>query len=85
MTDNLRGVKAESRDDDCSYYRQRLGPLGGIPDVMTHRASGMRQLRALAEENDGIATQLGATDEAIDVCGGSACGHWERVGSSVWR
>ena len=31
MTDNLRGVKAESRDNDCSYYRQRLGPLGGIP------------------------------------------------------
>ena len=33
----------------------------------------MRQLRALAEENDGIATQLGATDEAIDVCERSAC------------
>ena len=28
----------------------------------------------MADENDGIATQLGATDEAIDVCERSACG-----------
>ena len=28
----------------------------------------MRRLRALADGNDVIATQLGATDEAIDVC-----------------
>ena len=36
--------------------------------VVTHGASGMKQLRALAKENDGIATQLGATDDVIDVC-----------------
>ena len=28
--ENLRGVNPESRDNDCSYYEQRLGPLGGI-------------------------------------------------------
>ena len=36
--------------------------------VVTHGASGMKQLRALAKENDGIATQLGATDDVIDIC-----------------
>jgi len=43
-TENVRGVNAESRDNDCSYYRQRLGPLGGTYTmyVTTHRASGMR-------------------------------------------
>ena len=61
-------MKAEARDNDCLYYRE-IGAIGWYTMyVMTHRASGMRQLRALAGENDGIATQLGATDEVIDVC-----------------
>ena len=40
--ENLRGVKAESRDNDCSYHRRRSGPLGGTMHITTHRASGMR-------------------------------------------
>ena len=31
MTKNLRGVNAESRDNDYSYYGQRSRSLGGIP------------------------------------------------------
>ena len=30
MTGNLRGVNAESRDNDCSYYGQRSRSLSGI-------------------------------------------------------
>ena len=36
-TENLRRVNAKSRDNNCLYYRQRLGPLGGIPCNDTER------------------------------------------------
>ena len=31
MSDNLLGVNAESSNNDCSYYRHKLGIFGGIP------------------------------------------------------
>ena len=72
MSGNSRGVNAESR--------QRLGPLF---THIEHRERGNQEAlsteQALGEGNDQIATQLGATNEMIDVCVRSACGHWQRV------
>ena len=52
--------------------------------VTTHRVElgnqeALRIERALVEENDRIATQLSATDQTIDLCERSACGHRQRV------
>ena len=73
-----------TRSDPLLVLQAEIGATGWYAMyVMTHSVGN--EVTASIGRRERRNSQVGATDEVIDVGQRSACGHWERVESSVWR